>query len=599
MRKYIIAVIFACTYSASYGQTDYKYRYWFDGDESSATIISGQELLTTDIDAGALSDNLHTINLQVKNSEGTWSSPVSRLFLKTPAEAKCVYWFDRSTEKKTLAKTGLSDIDASELSNGFHTIQVQHVGSSPSSVRRGMFVKSVVDGNSAPCTYWFDNSAERYVLDAAGTSLIDVSALTDGFHTIQMQLGGSSPSAVFRDVFIKIPQTKGIDSMTCILFVDSVIYKQEQVATNDGVVKWTVDATGISQGLHKALAMIVTPSGAASNLHESIFYRVATSEELSSLKCFYSVDGGQHYSQAGSNDGYTFHFDIDLSTVSSGLHRLVYFLANDNGLCSNIRSAFFVKTPTGGEGISRYEYWLNENYETKHIVDISERKDPLQIIELLDVDEMPIRSKCFDFEVEDSKRFIYAVNDFHIRFYDAYGRTIEASERYVDTRVKREVTGAFPLTEPEGTIESDRPAEDSIVWYVFEASAGDSIRLCTDHACTLQIFSPSGDEVYKVDGEQSKLMGTCINNEDGLYYIALHDVTDNDGGYVKLDYIRYTDTISGIENINTDGNGEDSEIVNVYSSDGKMVRSQIRKCEALKDLPAGVYIIKDKKYLVK
>lgn len=599
MLKYVITVLFACAYSAAFGQTDYTYRYWFDGNDGSAATVSGQQTLTADIDVDGLTDNLHTVTFQVKDGAGAWSSPMSRLFVKGSGDAVCEYWFDRSSDRHRLAATGASVIDVSALPNGFHTIQTQLVGRSPSPARQAMFVKSSAGGEGAPCTYWFDNSDERFTLDAVGTSLIDVSSLTDGFHTIQMQIGGSSPSAVHRDMFIKIPQTEGIDSLTCVLFVDSVIYKQEQVEINDGVVKWNVDATGISHGLHKALAMIVTPSGAASGLHESVFYRVATSEELSSLRCFYSVDGGRHYVQAGSNDGLTFHFDIDLSSITDGLHRLIYFLAGDNGLCSNIRSAFFIKTPTGGDGISRYEYWLNDSLATMRTVDIAERTDPLQLVELLDVDEMPVRSSCFDFEVEDGKRYVYAVNDFNIRFYNAYGRAVESSERYVDTRTRNEVTGAFPLTELEGSVESACPPNDSIVWYMFEASAGDSIRLCADRECTLQIFSPSGEEVYNAAGGQSTAMGTCINGENGLYYIALHDVTGGEGAYVSLDYIRYTDAASGIGAVNTGDGAGSQEIVNVYDTGGKMVRSQVRKGEALKDLPAGVYIINDRKYLVR
>lgn len=533
MRNLLITVALLAAYATAYGQGDYRYRYWFDGRDDAAVTTDG---LAAGIDASMLTDNMHTLYMQVADGQGVWSSPVARLFMKTL-------------------------------------------------------------GDNTPCTYWFDNETRRDTLRGGGETLIDVARLADGYHTVQMQLACSSPSNIHRDMFIKIPQTDGIDSMACLFFVDSVLYRQELVATHDGIINWTFDATGIDYGLHKAQTMIVTPGGAASSLQESFFLRVASSAEVAAMRCYYSIDGGLHYEQAATTDGYTFHFDVDASVLGDGLHRLLYFLADDNGLCSNIMSAFFVKTPVGGSAVVQYDYWLNDGYAEPRSVVLAERDNPLQLVELLDVEEKPIRSKCFHFAVEESKPMVYAVNDFHIRFYNTYGRTVEDSARFVDTRVSREVKDAFELTELEGVIASQTPPTDSIAWFTVEALAGDSLALRADRECTLHVFSPAGDELYRTEGAAAKDFGGCGLTLDGTYYIALHDVTEGDYATVNLEYERFTDGESGMEGVETDG-GE-TEPVNVYDASGRLVRSQVAMGEALNDLPAGVYIIKDKKYLVK
>ncbi len=44
---------------------------------------------------------------------------------------------------------------------------------------------------------------------------------------------------------------------------------------------------------------------------------------------------------------------------------------------------------------------------------------------------------------------------------------------------------------------------------------------------------------------------------------------------------------------------ENDELVNVYSTGGQMIRQRIKRSRALEGLAPGIYIIKDKKYIIK
>ena len=83
MQRYILFVLFLCLQWVAQGQTDYEYRYWFDKDEANmqtGTFTPGS--LHLDVDLSTLDASLHTIHIQVKDSEGEWSSPVSRYFVR-------------------------------------------------------------------------------------------------------------------------------------------------------------------------------------------------------------------------------------------------------------------------------------------------------------------------------------------------------------------------------------------------------------------------------------------------------------------------------------------------------------------------------------
>ncbi len=482
MRKYLLFILALCVLWIAKAQTDIEYRYWFDGnDVDMQTGSTSQTAWSMDLDVSGLSNNMHTLYIQVKNSKGEWSSPSSRQFFK------------------------------------------------------------LLVADDAVCKYWFDNNVDdKYDLPILnGVSTIDVTKLVDGIHYIHIGVynnSGEILSNIKSSLFLKLAPTEIIDKMTCLFYLDSKLYKQEDVPAGGGILHWTFDATSMTQGLHKAQILVVTPSGATSDFKTSFFYRAMTNAEKQTVKCLYSVDGDNHFTQAGQLDGNTYHFDLDLSSISDGLHRISYMLMPDNGASSKVMTQFFFKTPLGGNGITRYDYWINENVEQTRQVMLEKHTNHYSLISLLPVDKCPLRSSCFHFEITDGKPMIYAKNDLHVRFYDAASRISESTRRFVDYHVGEEVGAITPLTEASGSETCYKPEENKIVWYSIDAEIGDSIAIKTDRTCTLQIFSPTGDEVFSSQGSGSILFDGCRAFEKGTYYIALHDVTAKYGNTVSLDY---------------------------------------------------------------
>ena len=524
---------------AARGQSMYEYRYWFDGNEADAkTGSSDNSAWQMDLDIGQLDASLHTVFFQLKDAKGVWSVPKVRYFVKIAGSQteRIEYWFDNDSKKReTLANSGLADIDVSQLADGMHMIQVQ-TSASASSPRTAVFWKQAILAKSR-YRLWFDNDNSNTLTGQyTGRPIsIDVSQLADGFHILHAQVENASPSQPQTSMFIKVPQTQGVDYMACSFMVDGKMYRQEQVPTHGGIVNWTLDAADIEPGLHKAQAFVVTPSGAATGLKETFFYRAMTDTERKNMKCLYSIDGDEHYTEAGTLSGNLYHFDLDVANLADGFHSLSYMLMGEDGTSSKVMSSFFMKTPLGGNGIMQYDYWLNDEEASRTVTKLDKRTSPLKLITLLPVESRPIRSSCFHFEVgKDGKPAMYAKNDLHFTFYDASSRRLDDSRQFIDYNVSKQVENISPI---HNTQSFGRLADNDVKWYKFNAERGDSVTFKCSQAASIQLFSSSGDELYNASGADAVIFGGTHINVNGTYYLAVHDVTGTRTDDIVLDYV--------------------------------------------------------------
>ena len=165
MQRYILFVLFLCLQWVAQGQTDYEYRYWFDKDEANmqtGTFTPGS--LHLDVDLSTLDASLHTIHIQVKDSEGEWSSPVSRYFVrKATALTPLVYWLDNQVQPSEMsAQSGHFDLDVSALDDGIHLLRLQlsQLTEGSSSPVSKFFVKMPLS-NQNTLLSWFDSDHEN------------------------------------------------------------------------------------------------------------------------------------------------------------------------------------------------------------------------------------------------------------------------------------------------------------------------------------------------------------------------------------------------------------------------------------------------------
>ncbi|MBO5679531.1 MAG: dockerin type I repeat-containing protein [Bacteroidaceae bacterium] len=565
MRRYAIFLMLLCVHCIARGQTGFGYRYWFDNDYNTVhTGYSAADKWQIEADLDGLDESLHAIHIQVMDDKGVESTPVTRFFVKARDNSveQGYYWFDNGRDVKQLVGQvqGTFSIDVSALPEGFHTFYFQVVdkdGSLSSIVARSFY--KVVVPESARYRCWVDDEPSTMTVGkyTGAPVLVDVSQISEGYHVMSVQIEGVAPSAVVNRPFVKVPQTEGVEYLKCLSIVDGQLYREENVPSTGGIIDWNFDVSGLPQGFHQMQVQVITPSGAATSTYDAFFLRTTTNAEMDEMRCVYSIDGNEFNTEAGSMSNGVFHCDLDVAHLSDGLHRLTYMLTNGKGVETKIQSQFFIKTPVGGNGITQYWYWLNENEAEKTVVKLKENANPFQLIGLLPVESVPIRSSCFHFEVDEGKGpMLYAKNEFHIRFFDATGRLVDATKPYLDYNVSEKVTGTEEIRKSQTFA---RPAENGIKWFTLQACEGDTIAFRSSQALSLQVFSPTGKEIYAASGSESVKWGGIHTWEDGTHYVAVHDVTGSQPN-VTLDYLHMDKYDVVDQDVRVVGNGGCSTI---------------------------------------
>lgn len=562
-----------------------KLYYWVGDENIMYSVDFGDGKF--ELDVSGIPTGIHSLNLQVMDKKGSVSAVNTYLFYKVPASAKVEklrYRIDAAQETKEIAY-GQNNflLDVSECSPGFHFIYYYVVDGDGkySAVQSAGFYRMPVEA-SQKLYYWFAGDTQATeVKDFRNGFVADVTRVQEGFNTMYIQFVDHGPTDIETHHFIKVAQTEGSGDLTVACIIDGEIAAEQKVPCYGGVIKLDMDVSNIEVGLHKAMFQVITPTGAGSSIAETYFIRTLSDADVATMQCSYTIDGFKHYTQKGTLTNGTFHFDLPVDEVEDGLHRIDFMLVAENGATTTQGNAWFFKTPVGGNGITQYDYWLNDKADEVTKVTLNEYQDPFQLIKLLPIPSEPIRSSCFHFEVKDEKPMMYAKNDIHFRFHDRTGRWVDESKQYVDYNTSAAITDASQL---KSTQTFARPDENDIKWFKFEAAPGDTIGFKSSQATSLQVFAPSGNEILSTLGDKSVQYTGAHTWEDGTYYVAVHDVTGSKPN-ITLDYMHMDkyDVVSqdvrvvgngGCSTITFQGNGfRDLYAVDLKDSKGNIIES--------------------------
>lgn len=455
--------------------------YWFNNSNEPTLFTPGH----LEIDATALPDGVNTLNLYVVDENGILSSPHSRLFLK-----------DRVFNGHSKADLVLA-----------------------------------VDGKA-----WQTISGAEIVNGVISKSL-DTDGLTEGLHRLEARadIDGQISSTV-SGWFLKTLDIKAGETYSIVSFIDGKPWHTfETQASGNSVVSLDLDMNSLPLGLHYLQVQVASKSGIVSDMKESFFMRVPTKAQFSSLKGYYAIDNKFVGEVASTSNGEQFHFDIDVSSLLSGLHSLSIYMSGDQGMTTSLETAWFIKVPEGGSGIHEYEYWLNGNYASmKHVV-LDKVQNPLSLLSLIEVAEEPFRSTSYSFAIENNTPVAYALNDFQVRFFDPDGHITIGNRQYVDSRVKRPATEITRLTEST-TYTLSRLDDNDIRWHSFEAEAGDSISVKLDRSAMYEVFDGDGEKIMAVSGNESLANQSYSVSKTGKYFLAVHDIASSNKSGLKLNY---------------------------------------------------------------
>ena len=202
MYRYLLLMLFMVLHCVARGQTEYVYRYWMD-NASTVTFSdsSANKNWAVELDVSNLSEGVHTLHLQVRDTTGLWSNPRSNSFFKyTPVDTNNVkmrYWFDNGNEiKETQVSNGTHSLDISTLPWGIHSLLVKVENSQGVYLPayHALFLRTRHQSEQLLARCYIGDSfyAEKQVASGGETIFwdLDVSTLPRGLHQIRTQVHG-------------------------------------------------------------------------------------------------------------------------------------------------------------------------------------------------------------------------------------------------------------------------------------------------------------------------------------------------------------------------------------------------------------------------
>lgn len=367
---------------------------------------------------------------------------------------------------------------------------------------------------SYSCRYWFDQNHAQVATATFGDSgwqtELDVGSLEDGLHTFYFQICDTSsiwnmPKAY---MFYKLDIPS---DLTCRCWFDQDIEHLQTSSLGDGHLLLDVDT--LVDGIHTLNVML---EGNAPKSY--MFMKVAIQDPAHPMQYRCWFDNDCSTMQTGLVGAGI--FELEVGDLSNGLHTVSIQL--DNGTPSLPQCYMFCKRPVGGY-IAKWEYWLNGDVNNRHTIELSPFVDTLDIITLLPVDPIPIRSSFFHFHPNGDEPYLNAKNEITFRFWDAEYQLIDQSAVYVDESFS-EIIVADTL-ERNTTVSMSAPRNNQIHWFKLNAGRGDYLTFQANKACSMQLFASMGEEVYSVSGSESvQEVGVNVWDDD-VYYLAVHDAT--------------------------------------------------------------------------
>ena len=282
--------------------------------------------------------------------------------------------------------------------------------------------------------YWIDNIETLFTSgNLNGQSqqtlqlAIDPEGCNEGLHhfycRFQDSEGNWSTPLAWPFIVRALPQNEEVKVVKAEYWIDS--NKKKELTVNGSQVAFTVEAVEVSEGLHTLNYRLLNNEGRYSPLYTWMFLR----EELRDESIDNKVSNVEYWIDDISNgvkdvtvsEG-EINLSIDATTLSYGLHKLVYRLKDLRGRYSTPKTWVFLKNkPEGNTKVTWYKYWWDDREDMAVTEDVETEGNTFVFEKQLTVPDY-IMSKASDNETLTAT--------FHIMFGDDAGKvsTIESAE---------------------------------------------------------------------------------------------------------------------------------------------------------------------------
>ena len=194
-----VTTSFIVPYETADGKSIVEHQYWIDG-KLEAKVSQGEKPSAISIET--LKPGVHTFSVRVKDNTGRFSPHTTKHFIVPPAVAgesivEHQYWIDGKMEAKVTKGQMISAIDVSMLSPGVHTFTVRvkdNTGRLSPHVTKYFIVpfEDADDKSIVEHQYWIDDNLEASVSQNNKPSIIDISTLKPGLHSLTVRVKDST-----------------------------------------------------------------------------------------------------------------------------------------------------------------------------------------------------------------------------------------------------------------------------------------------------------------------------------------------------------------------------------------------------------------------
>ena len=238
--------------------------------------------------------------------------------------------------------------------------------------------------------YWVDNdytgrstgngSNEQENLNLS----VDVSNLTDGVHFLFFRAYNSDgvPSSLKQWLFGTYDdQSAGVKLSRYEYWVDNDYAGRTTVNGGQTDQTFKVDVSGLSDGIHFLFYRAFNTAGKPSAMKQwlfGIFDDQSAGVKLSRYEYWVDNDYAGRTTVNGGQTDQT--FKVDVSGLSDGIHFLFYRAFNTAGKPSAMKQWLFGKfdDQSAGVKLSRYEYWIDNDYAGRTTVNSDETNQTFQ-----------------------------------------------------------------------------------------------------------------------------------------------------------------------------------------------------------------------------
>ena len=601
-----------------------KVEYFWDSDPGVGkgqvlqNFTGSEAIVSTSLDASKLSEGIHHLGLRALN-DGRFSATYYRSFYVPPKEEGFIrieYAWDSAPalgKGTALVFSSGSNVDLTQslsvrgLKTGIHTLYIRALSTNHHSLTytRSFYVPPKAEGITR-IEYAWDSAptlGKGTALTFTSGSTVDltqslsVSGLKTGMHTLYIRaLSTNHHSQTYTRSFYVPPTEQKVNAVEYYFDNDPGVGKATHVAAflNDESLDmaFNVDTDGLSEGVHHIGIRTLTDATWSDTKVRQFLVRKVENDEVVRLEYFWNNDPG--FGKAYSVDitpgkEVTIDFEADMTALPEGTHSLGLRAQSKSGHWSAITSVYDILF----EGWDPLQEYLNSLHDTQDVL-----TDGNYTRQFLNTDWQSLYVPfSLDYSDWSDKFEVASLSKFCQYDDDADGET------------ERQELEAVILRSGSATLKANHP-------YLIRAKEPGTYCIPVDDS--KMVAEKVNTVTYKADAARMSITGNYSNrnglNSADMYRLmggSLFVPTNDDEvlpPYRWYAKIENPDKKSKVRIIFVDNTTDISSAPVVWDDDvignRKVYDLQGRRvnvCEntKLSSLPKGVYIINNRKYIIK